>query len=254
MKKIILLTVALGALPAALFAQARPAQGLIRYEMTINLRKEVAKKNPAIAALVPEKQQVQMTLAFKNGIYALRTETADRKSGAGNQQMTVTISGGDNGTELVNLPAGTLRSDYRFNNRNYYTQQSLGKGSPVKFTNESRIILGYPCRKAIVTGKNTTYIVWYTTDLPFAYSPEPEAFAGIKGAVLEYGTPTLTCKATAVTAAGFRDALIATPNARKITPDQLEDLRADSAPDQPARNNGRNDNGRTVTQTIVIEN
>jgi len=64
-------------------------------------------------------------------------------------------------------------------------------GMTVKLTNESKTILGYPCKKAIATtkaGKN--FVIYYTYNLVPSVSENPYQFKNIPGIVLEYESET----------------------------------------------------------------
>jgi len=72
----------------------------------------------------------------------------------------------------------------------------------VKLTNESKTILGYPCKKAVATTKGgKRFTIYYTTGLAPTASENPYQFKNIPGIVLEYESETsegksITFKAT----------------------------------------------------------
>ncbi len=74
----------------------------------------------------------------------------------------------------------------------------------VSFTNETKKILTYTCRKAILTTKeNNHFIVYYTTDFVTSATENPYQFKNIPGLILEYESQTgerklITFKATNV--------------------------------------------------------
>jgi len=94
----------------------------------------------------------------------------------------------------------------------------------VTFTDETKTILGYKCKKAVVKDdKGTEMIVYYTEDIniknPNANNP---AFMGIKGVALEYTQPTadeeLTLHLTAkeVKKSKVKKTMFAVPSGYKV--------------------------------------
>jgi GLPGLI family protein len=64
-------------------------------------------------------------------------------------------------------------------------------GIMMKLTNESKTILGYPCKKAIATTKDgKSFVLYYTVGLAPSASENPYQFKNIPGIVLEYESET----------------------------------------------------------------
>ncbi len=62
----------------------------------------------------------------------------------------------------------------------------LNKKVDVKYVEGRYNVLDFVCQKAIITNRGKETAVYYTTELPFAYSP----FSGIPGVVLKYSEKT----------------------------------------------------------------
>lgn len=220
MKKLSVLLAALLVFHTQMFAQA-PTQGTITYNMTIQLRKQVAKQNPAIASMVPETTSTKVKVAFKNEIFSVSMEPGNASGGAGVQmQMNTT------GRQIVNLKTKVTRNENVFSKKKYYSESALKPATSITYVAGTRKILGYTCSKALVTGNDKKkYTVWYTTAIPYAYNPDGDQFAGLKGAVLEYDNGEQSCVATAIDARKFTPAAIAPDaGAKKISKEQMEDL------------------------------
>jgi GLPGLI family protein len=79
----------------------------------------------------------------------------------------------------------------KFSADKWKEKNKVWEGMAVKLTNESKTILGYPCKKAIATtkaGKN--FILYYTNSLVPSVSENPYQFKNIPGIVLEYESET----------------------------------------------------------------
>jgi GLPGLI family protein len=64
-------------------------------------------------------------------------------------------------------------------------------GMTVQLTNESKTILGYPCKKAIaITKAGKNFVIYYTYNLVPSVSENPYQFKNIPGIVLEYESET----------------------------------------------------------------
>jgi hypothetical protein len=94
-----------------------------------------------------------------------------------------------------------------------------------KDTDKTRKIAGFTCRKATCTLKAVTYTVWYTTDLPFTYSPQAE-LTPAAGVVLQIESDESSYKATRFDAQPVAVADVTPPaGAKPVTPAELDEIR-----------------------------
>ena len=251
MKKLISTLILVAFVPVALFAQQPLTQGMITYDLTLQLRKQVAKKNPALAPLVPEVMHMTMEVPFRNEVFAITTKPD--KSSKGSVQIQ---SSGGNEKQIINLKAGTGRTECLVNGRSYYAEKIGIPATTISYQNGTKQIAGYTCNKAIVTTVDKKrYTVWYTTGIPNAYSPEGLAFAGLKGAALEYSNDEMSLTAISIKANGFSVAAI-TPDskAKKVTSEQLQDLQEDASATKAEKMSSPAKTGqREATQTVEIK-
>jgi GLPGLI family protein len=103
-------------------------------------------------------------------------------------------------TTIYNEKTGEAVILRQLNGENYISKYNANKwkeknkewdGMTVKQTNESKIILGYPCKKAITTtkaGKN--FVLYYTNSLAPSANENPYQFKNIPGIVMEYESET----------------------------------------------------------------
>ncbi|WP_128543961.1 GLPGLI family protein [Larkinella soli] len=94
-----------------------------------------------------------------------------------------------------------------------------------KDIDKTKKIAGLSCRKATVPFKNETYTVWYTTELPFTYSPV-NGLMPEKGVVLEIEGSQEAYKAVKIDTSPVAEAdLKPGIQAKTITPDELQEQR-----------------------------
>jgi GLPGLI family protein len=107
----------------------------------------------------------------------------------------------------------------------YQAETPLQRVSGWQFTEQTKKIAGYTCRKATVPYKKETFTVWITTELPFTYSPIQE-LTPETGTVLLIEGSKEQFKATKVTKTAV-DASVMKPNvqAQHVTLEQLGELR-----------------------------
>ena len=90
---------------------------------------------------------------------------------------------------------------------------------------KTKKIAGYTCHKATATRRNEPYTIWYTTDLPFTYSPVSELTPG-KGVVLQIESDNESFKATKVAAQSVPENTVRPPQtAQTVTPDEMNAMR-----------------------------
>ncbi|QIP15906.1 GLPGLI family protein [Spirosoma aureum] len=115
--------------------------------------------------------------------------------------------------------------------KNYRAETPLQRASDWQLTDQTKKIAGFTCRKATIPFRKETYTVWFTTELPFTYSPiqelTPEA-----GAVLLIESSREQFRATKVSTSAV-DAKDVQPvtTAETVTAAQLADLRQKAAAD-----------------------
>ncbi|MBF9237829.1 GLPGLI family protein [Hymenobacter sp. BT683] len=107
----------------------------------------------------------------------------------------------------------------------YRTDAPIAAPANWTVTNQTKKIAGYTCRKATVPYKKETYTVWFTTDLPFSYSPVRD-LTPEKGVVLALESEQEQYRATKVDLKAVSEAEVQpSATAQKVTPAELRDLR-----------------------------
>ncbi len=100
-----------------------------------------------------------------------------------------------------------------------------------KDNDKTKKIAGFTCRKATCTLKDVPYTIWYTTELPFTYSPQPE-LTPTKGVVLQIESDDSSYKATQFDTKPVAEADITPPaGAKVVTEAELEAIRKKAAAD-----------------------
>ncbi len=223
MKKTLLIAALFLGTVTGVTAQQPLKQGVIKYDMKIELRKQVAKKNPALASMVPEEMHMTSTLTFRDHKYALVTneESAEAKA----QPNTTLKASGGNQKQYIDLKTGICRTDYARGTKKYYAEQKMTGTAKIKPTNETKQILGYTCKKAIVTNGDKTVEIWYTEAIPYCYSTDVSLYNSVKGAILEISTDEYVYRAVSISDKAFAaNAMTPDATARKISSEQLQDL------------------------------
>ncbi|MEZ0541372.1 hypothetical protein [Fibrella arboris] len=107
----------------------------------------------------------------------------------------------------------------------YQAEVPIPRVSGWQFTDQTRKIAGYTCRKATVPYKKETYTVWITTELPLTYSPIQELTPDTGTVLLIEGSKE-QFKATRVAKTAL-DSSVVKPRvqAQTVSPDQLPTLR-----------------------------
>lgn len=90
---------------------------------------------------------------------------------------------------------------------------------------QTKKVAGYLCHKATAPFKQETYTIWYTTDLPFTYSPVRGLMPG-KGVVLQLESEKEQYQATKTDQKPVAETEVRpTQSAQKVTPAELKDHR-----------------------------
>ena len=128
--------------------------------------------------------------------------------------------------------------------KQYQTELPLKRVTGWQETEKTKKIAGYLCKKATVPFRNMSYTIWYTTELPFTYSPI-SSLTPEKGVVLQIESDNEAFKATKVAAQDVKESEVMPPkNAQVVTPDELNTIRQKAMADmrQQMMNNFQNRN------------
>jgi GLPGLI family protein len=139
----------------------------------------------------------------------------------------------------------TMKKDS--SSQTYRTERPMPKAEGWQVSDKTKKIAGYVCHKATATrrpmrrmmgggpgaypagqanqGPEETYTVWYTTDLPFTYSPVA-SLTPEKGVVLQIESDSESFKATAVSMEAVSETAVQPPkDAKTVSPDEMNELR-----------------------------
>ncbi len=107
----------------------------------------------------------------------------------------------------------------------YRTERPFPKAEGWEMSDKTKKIAGYVCHKATVTRRNAPYTIWYTTDLPFTYSPIADLTPD-KGVVLQIESDDESFKASAVSLEPVNAASLQPPtDVKTISQEELDQIR-----------------------------
>jgi hypothetical protein len=241
--KTLVLTSAFGLLLAG--AAGAQTTGHIQYEVTkvvdpsqmrVVVNGQVVKPgSPDFPTDIPTSRTVGLSLTFA-GSYARE----ERESGALISTATSTNGGpAVPQTSVIKRPfdettyldlAGratttvlTLKKDQTATT--YRSDAPLTAPTGWKLSPQTRKIAGYLCHKATVPFQKETYTVWYTTDLPFTYSPKRELVPE-RGVVLAMESEREQYQAIKIDTKAVPEADVRPiQTAQKVTTEEMKDLR-----------------------------
>ncbi|MBC9931619.1 GLPGLI family protein [Chitinophaga qingshengii] len=206
------------------------------------------------APQIPDVITFKQTLTFDNGHAKLATERPDfgngsggrwggrarrdssnapaqgqaQGQGTGQRRMGMGMMGRGNAQyfDLTNKKILHVFSTFGDAPKTYYTEEDFIIATDAKTADKTKKIAGYTCKKATVKLKDDTYTVWYTTDLPFSFSPIngllPEANAVVL--VAEGGKRAYNASSVNLQAVTDKDLSIPA-GAEKISQEQMQSIR-----------------------------
>ncbi|MBO0934163.1 GLPGLI family protein [Fibrella aquatilis] len=121
--------------------------------------------------------------------------------------------------QLTTLNVDSTKKEY------YQTEVAATRPADWKVTGKTKTILGYTCQRATCTIKEQPCTVWFTTDLPFTYSPAADLTPD-KGVVLFVESDDLMYRATKIDAGAVNEvALKPRADAKTVSADELRTIR-----------------------------
>lgn len=178
----------------------------------------------AIGGNIPDKITNKFEIAFNpSGAKFQKSITEDitanpeagAPAGAGAASgMMMRFGGGDR--ELFFSNTDKVTESFEMNGEAVLLESILGNGAKeAELSSETRKIIGFDCKKAIVTGRNgSKTTIWYTTELSFKASPLIPMW--IEGVVLGVENERMKYFATAIEYSKIKDSEVAVPKKGKI--------------------------------------
>lgn len=216
MKSVLLLLASL--LIILKISHSQPTYKIV-YERTVSVHDNLPKGKKMFKSILPEKS-VQKLICYFNDEKAKLKELPPESD---NDGVSV-VSSGMNGMFLYYFNEDFVRQYVNYDNYHYYVSKTLQKYNG-KRGSETKKIMGYTCNQVIQNeGSENQMTIWYTKDLPGFASPMPPIIA--EGVILEIDSEKVEYKVKSIKVV---DAIISanTPEARKISEDQLKDLEAE---------------------------
>lgn len=245
---------------SALFAQQ---SGVIDYEVTQRIdpaRMARFQGGNGEGGDIPDVITLQQHFTFNNGIGKLTTDRPDfggqgfggrrnpdgdtarqrwqRPDGAGGQGRPGGGPGGFGGfgpqrgfgggqlVDLKNKKYETLFSTSGDEKKTYLSEEDYVIAPNAERSDKTKKIAGYTCKKATVKLKDETYTVWYTTELPFSYSPINGLLPDSNAVVLSAESSSRSFTAKKISLKPVTDTDLSVPaDAQKVTPEEMRDIR-----------------------------
>jgi GLPGLI family protein len=186
MKRLFILLGVLTSIVAVHSVFAQAAEGVITYDMKINLHRRLPPDRQGMKATIPEYRTTQDQLFFKSeeSLYKPLLEDEEEESfGSGGVQMRFRQP---NIERYLNQATEQIIIKQEFMGKEYLITDSV-KLAPWKLGTEIKTIQGYECRQAYYTdesmpGGKQEITAWYTDKIrPFL---GPDRFNTLPGAVL----------------------------------------------------------------------
>lgn len=200
------------------------------------------------APQVPDVITFKQTLTFNNGHAKLATERPDfgnaggrwggrarrdtsnasaQGPGMGQRRMGGMMGRGNTQYfDLTNKKVLHVFSTFGEDRKTYYSEEDFIVAADTKTSEKTKKIAGYTCKKATVKLKDDTYTVWYTTELPFSFSPINGLLPEANAVVLVAEGGKRAFNASSVNLQAVTDTDLSIPaGAEKISQEQMRDIR-----------------------------
>jgi len=126
------------------------------------------------------------------------------------------------------------------NDTTFYIAEDYRAPENFQKTDKTKKIAGYDCHKATAQWRNTTYTIWYTTDIPVNYSPVNGLTPPDGGFVLDLQSDRMEYKATKVQLQDVADSDVKVPQpSEQLSQEQVRDMRQQMMNRMRNRNNNQ---------------
>ncbi len=186
MKKVLVFLGVLISLAAAHSVFAQTTEGVITYDLKVNLHRRLPPERQDMKAMMPEFRTTKEQLFFKTdeSLYKPLIEDEEEESfGGGGMQMRIRQP---NIERYLNQSTGKSITKQEFMGKDYLIEDSV-KLAPWKLGTETKTIQGYECKQAYYTDESNPngkqeITAWYTDKIRSFLGPD--RFNTLPGAVL----------------------------------------------------------------------
>jgi N-glycanase peptide, N-terminal domain len=223
--------------------------GVIEYEVTAKTDPERMRgfqRGGDDAPEIPDVITFKQVFTFSNNLGKLTTERPEgggfggrrqrpggdtstripRRQGPGGIGMGMGRGGNAQYVDLANKKYEQVFSTFGDDKKTYYTEEDFIFTANNKSSDKTKKIAGYNCKKATIQLKDDTYTVWYTTDLPFSFSPVNGLLPDSNAVVLSAEGSKRAFTAKSVSLKAVTDADLSIPaGAEKVTQEQMREIR-----------------------------
>ncbi|WP_143309348.1 GLPGLI family protein [Chitinophaga vietnamensis] len=240
MNRITCFLLAAALLPAAQPLMAQRA-GVIAYEVTAKTDPERMRffqrgGDGGEAPEMPDVITFNQTFTFSNNNGKLTTQRPEMpgftRTRPGADTSNIRRGGafaGRNNTQYIDLEHKKyllVFSTFGDDKKTYYTEEDFIITPDKNPSSKTKKIAGYTCKKATVQLKDDTYTVWYTTDLPFSFSPINGLLPDSNAVVLAAEGSKRGFTAKSVNLQAVNDTELTLPaDAQKISPEEMRNIR-----------------------------
>jgi GLPGLI family protein len=168
-------------------AQAQTSEGMIIYEMKINLHRNLPPERESMKSLLPEfmTQKVQLAFTTNESVYKpVEEDEEDVQAGGGRGGMTRWMR--NMGVTYLNFQTQQWLELREFMGKKFLIEDTL-KVRAWKFEDEEKTINGYVCKKATMEdeymNRKVNVVAWYADQLLAPVGPD--RFHSLPGTVLE---------------------------------------------------------------------
>ncbi|MEP6746738.1 MAG: GLPGLI family protein [Bacteroidota bacterium] len=226
MKKV-LITVIAGLSIQLAVAQAK--EGKIIYERKTNMYKRLPPENENMKSMLPEFNISKEQLLFSGDESVLTSlpDETDIRDQAGKGQDGPRMNfhmGGGNGETYKNYATQKMVELTELGPKKYIIEDTLRKLA-WKLSDDTTIVKGYHCKKAVTKNKQGDNITaWYTEDI--AIPSGPEQFGGLPGLILkmDIGDSWIVFTATDIQISADKQLVKAPSGAKKITRQEFQKM------------------------------
>jgi GLPGLI family protein len=199
---------------------AQIKEGKIVYEQKIDLHRRM--QDEQMKAMVPQfrTSRFELNFADNQSRYAMQEKEPDITENTGNGGIVMRF-GGANTEYYENFITQKQVEKRELGDKDYIIEDSLRHIS-WKLLNETKMILGYHCKKASgKTERGSDVDAWYTEEIPV--SSGPETFNGLPGMILQVDINKEEFLITAVSIykSANKKELKAPSKGKKITPEEF---------------------------------
>jgi|GEM_PF-5686034 len=201
-------------------------QGTALYQKSVNIHASLPADQAALKAFVPEFKHIEVKVSLYDHLLRVQESNTSNEGGGAKVMVSAASATGGETNTLLNTKEKSVTAFGKVMDIDFIYSKKIPVNEQIKFLEETQLINGYLCKKAI--DESNDLIIWYTNETPGYVVPSVE-FLTMPGSVIKAEGEKISYELLSLNEQAIDKSLVETPQGHKeISYEQYKDLQEEA--------------------------